>query len=765
MSSHPKAGERFYHQRLRDKYKGNNEKLLNELAYWGIVPHTGRGSFNANLKALHTFKYEHPITTFENYENMKGQVYDFTVMSKLEKRAFARNFKEFASSLPYGKQMRLKLFIRDPVTGRLLNELGDYISFGYDGITPESFLSMMNRKGDFIITQENDITEETPFKQYELEEYIIEAIEIDCYDVASHGRRGAEAFPFLLIDDTLDLSRYQIYSKIEDIDETPCFVYALRQSAIDRSTLASIEKDVASIKRIEFTAIKMLAEKYKLNIVITQVYVQEDKTIETCKYKCLSGGDAEIINLACMFGHYFINDFVKLNTYFFKFINDERLDWSKRELVWKSNGSRLRYFKSLDDKYVPEAYIYQHIAELNRLNAFKPLKQKLRKKLVSKSVKKELKPYSFERINDSDFELYDKESEWFPSRIYKSMKRLYKISGNVYNIVKNTERAGKYLFNSKAHITERLVCLDVRSMYPYVIVIIGVQLGLCELMPLDSNPFDYSSAFMLIEITAIKRHRKFDVIEGLHLGTYWVRLIELKDLIEFNEIEYKLIGGIGWRDERSHALNSYIDELYAKKESASSDEERLKAKLALNKELYGYSLVKPKTTYKQVMSTEKFEHLLSLDYYKVLSGAYKNDGTVEATLWKRITNSYNMANFGVEISAYARHVLHEYIYKCEDNDIDVFFGFTDSFYIRESDLERFKTLFPNAIGRKLGQLKIEKTIEEAYFFKKSIYALKLIDGSYVFSVPDDHRKIDEFGHEAYWKRFESMFEADKFKRL
>ena len=66
--------------------------------------------------------------------------------------------------------------------------------------------------------------------------------------------------------------------------------------------------------------------------------------------------------------------------------------------------------------------------------------------------------------------------------------------------------------------------------------------------------------------------------------------------------------------------------------------------------------------------------------------------------------------------------------------VDVLYSCTDSIIIRESDLPMFNQLFPNAIGNRLGQFKLEmdghQHASEAIFVKKGCYCLKYPDGSF-----------------------------------
>lgn len=773
METHPKAGQKFYHDYLRRKYRGNHEKLKNELEFYGVKVKTGSGSFNANLRLLKDFKLVHPINEFGSYEDMKGSVYLLENMSNVEKRAFAKNFKMFSESLPDNMGLRIGIFAQNTATGEI-NEKPQWISFsknpGEKDADPDFFLNMWKRNKSFTFSVTKDMTQETPFKEYKVVKYRITSIEIQSYKIKEPKAGGS--FPYKLVDDTFDLSKYQIYSDEADVDTTPCFLYTLKQSGlVPESTLISIEKDMDDIKTIEFPIIESLAKKYMLNIHVTSVYVREDKTIYTRPDVYDYNYSQNEIRIAYMFGHFFLDEKIYLNTHYYKHRNNPDLDMSRKHLVWKMSRGELKYFKSIPDKCVPFKYVHEHVAEIYRCNGFLEIKRKL----LKKKEKSKIRPYTFTSIDQTNFKIFDRATDWYPSKIYAGMKDLYMISGNIYNIVKNCERAGRYLFNEKLHITERLVCLDVNSMYPYVMMLIGVQLGKYEIIPKGADVFKYNSAFLLIRITKVKKHRKFDVFDDLEPGEYFVRLIDLKDLIEYNEIEYEIIDGIGAMGKRDFSLNPYILDCYEKKKSATNEEERLAAKLVLNRELYGYSLLKPKARDMTIMTKEQRDSFMRNHNNRYLGDVELEDGTYNVRFIKRITNAYNMANFGVEVSGYARHILNRYIYTCEDNGIEVFYGFTDSFYIRESDLDKFKTLFPNAMGDNIGQLKIEKYIDEAYFIKKSIFGLKLSEPFYIkklkkssyylFSAIEDYRNIDEYGENEYFKLFETFYKNGKFKRL
>ena len=122
-------------------------------------------------------------------------------------------------------------------------------------------------------------------------------------------------------------------------------------------------------------------------------------------------------------------------------------------------------------------------------------------------------------------------------------------------------------------------------------------------------------------------------------------------------------------------------------------------------------------------------------------------------MYKKFSNHYNLAHFGVSILSTARHIMNEYFFKCEESGIDILYSCTDSLFIRESDFDKFKSLFTNCIGTELGQLKIEAESKCSWFIKKGCYLLKLTNGEYKIRwCRKSKSSIIEFGVEEFYNR-------------
>ena len=68
-------------------------------------------------------------------------------------------------------------------------------------------------------------------------------------------------FNWLIKPSPFDLSRYQIYSKIDDIDVEPCFIHSLRMKGVDNLILKNIKYDLEGIQFVTLKTIEHIAEK------------------------------------------------------------------------------------------------------------------------------------------------------------------------------------------------------------------------------------------------------------------------------------------------------------------------------------------------------------------------------------------------------------------------------------------------------------------------------------------------------------------------
>lgn len=749
---------------LKEHYAGplGKLKLENKLKHYDLDIATGRGSFFKNLSSIRDFQIINPKIILSP-EELDGKMFIFEEMTPAEKRNATSSLRKLMQTLSPNNYVRIGLFREDVVTGER-DENPIYKTLGRD-IDIDMLIKIMKGTMSPEIHDLVQIDDETPATDFKDDWHRIWAfnLKIHTYKIGNRKTRGGASgsFRYNLIDDAYDLSRYQIYNEHQCVDTMPCFIYALKQSGkVSDAIISSIYKAIENIYFVETKTVGIIAREHRLDIHINYIDFDEDghKRLNTWKSSSYLNPQ-KTIYLNCMFNHFFVDDKLRVNLNYYQYRDDERLKADKKLLVWKKNGKSLRYYKN--ESEIKEDYAHNVIPSLYKAGAFKLIEKHNSDKYKFK--KRSVRPYSFEEISPRDYRLYQYSNENEPenayqviSMLYSKIPEVYQVTGNVYNIIKNCEYGGQYLFTKPIHVTDPLYCLDFNSMYSASFKHEGVTTSYPELIHSADEGLRYNS-HMLINITKVGKHRKFDVLDNLHEGIRFVRTWDLKDLIKYNEIEFDFIAGIAFKGERNFSLNEYIDRIYKHKQTASDEAERKKYKAILNKQMYGMTLFHGKTTQRT-----KYVDDAKLDYYydnkplKIVRARKISENRNEVVLSKKITNAYNLAHIGTDISSYARHMLHEVIYGCEDNGIEVYHGYTDSLYIKQSDFDKFKELFPNAIGDGIGQLKIEKVIDEAVFTNRITYGLKLADGTYKFSGMYDHKLRNKSEIECFNKLIECV---------
>lgn len=571
--------------------------------------------------------------------------------------------------------------------------------------------------------------------------------------------------------DCFDLSRYQIYKTIDEIDDTNCLVFALKQSGkVNESILNDIKRDVGDKKYIELDTVKFIARKYKLNI---WVYVVEKTIRPAQKIEFGTNSPMSAIELALMNNHYFLREKIPFNVQYFKYRNDDRLKqfpFEKQLLVETYYQQQWRFY----DK-PPMKDNIEILRKLFTFNAFTVIEDyeeviKLRRKKQPK-----IKEVEFV-INDNNFDRYKLSKEYL-SKFYSTIPNLYKINGNMLNCVMNCLRGGRVLIDKKQYLKCKVVSLDINSLYPYAMTICGIQTGVPKVFNSyqigmsvrDIAASSIASAYMLIKITSY-HVRKYPVINDLRMSAsqqvghristdmlLWVDLITLKDLIKYHDIQGTLINGFYYDTPIDYSITTLVNRLYkCKNDKSLSKEERDEYKLKLNK-IYGLSLKRTIMTKTKLVENDDLFRFIQTNYNQIISAKKLDKDWTEVEMYKKFTNHYNLAHFGVSILSTARHIMNEYLYKCEENGINVLYSCTDSLFIKYSDLGLFNRVFPNSIGLSLGQLKIDldghEFANEAIFISKGCYCLRFDDGTFKIRWARKNKsEIIEYGVWKYYLR-------------
>lgn len=118
----------------------------------------------------------------------------------------------------------------------------------------------------------------------------------------------------------------------------------------------------------------------------------------------------------------------------------------------------------------------------------------------------------------------------------------------------------------------------------------------------------------------------------------------------------------------------------------------------------------------------------NLDYHKVILNEKNNKATSNVAVFQDV--SIVLASF---VTAYARVYMHKIKLAILNVGGKIYYSDTDSI-VTDLTLDRLKEELHNKIGNKLGQLKLEHLLEEAYFISNKTYILLTKDGEEIIKA-------------------------------
>ena len=765
-----KSAEKTQHYYI-EKYKGKNAQLIARLKKLKLPYTTGRGNNFTNARVLSEYKLAHadavtrarsypnriepvieqPNSIDVNYlqhlnsledmynsvpdnsyavnffrtvdevedlnmHNLHMKTIDLDKMSDLYMKLFGDKFMDLINKTNPGAHILIKMNVSD-IHG---NETEVYRTLTADNLN--WFRKLFKHQGSYIDFEHILPGSDADWLDNEVKVHSITVIDYDQlpeYERKKiHKTRMVAFWPYLLINSPWKLDRYQVFSRVMDIDKTPCLIYALRQAGVDETLLHNIQLDLTSNSYIQVRAIEQIAKKYKLNI---HLYIAEDK--RTRPVQKFEFGNNIPIKLATFKEHIFLKETIPFNFQYFKYRNEQFF----KELT-PEQQLLIKTYKDKQPEFYTEVPSFDSLLILRKLllfKAFVPITLDQAIELTQTEIKFQANPI------EQEFIRYHSDSDNPICKIYNKIPNLYKVSGSTQQLINKCIRGGRVLISKKQHVREAVVDLDINSLYPYAITICGVQTGIpkafsdrqigCSVNSIVSD-VNIKSAYMLINVIKINKLLKYPVISDLHLGELYVDLITLKDLVTYHQIEAKLVSGIYYDSEIDYSLTPKILELYADRTSNPE------YKLVLNK-IYGFALKKCKDTLNiKLLNEAELNNYIHRNYHKISKITKNNDGTYDVEIYKRFKNHFNLANFGVSILSTARHIINSIIYNLEEHGVEVLYSCTDSIFIKLADIDKFNSLYPHMIGTELGQMKVEALGTEAIFIKKGQYMLKLIDG-------------------------------------
>ena len=492
-------------------------------------------------------------------------------------------------------------------------------------------------------------------------------------------------FSYLLTTDLFDLSEFQIYNKLEDIDRMNCFIFALKQSGkVSDNIINALINDIPQNQYISKKAITFYANKYNLNIRMLVYYENAKDKFRLFKF---GNEENEVIELLLFKNHIMINKEVSINPNYFRFRDCETADNKKIELIKSVNKfGRATYYSE-----VPKYLIHQILPKLFLYGAFKPITL-LDIHETQEQINTANKVNIPTSINNFDFVPYIGQAG-DDLDILNDVENLYMVGGEFYNNIKQTVRGGR-VYCKKCKINEELVDIDIHSLYPYAMTLIGIPTGIPKITH-EYIHTDYT--FNYIRVRKINTHTHPILLTNLNLGYMWINGIDLKELIKYCVIEFDYIVGY-YYETVDYKIGDYINEMYKKRQNKNNE---MDIKLKLNS-IYGKCLKKPNQTFTK--DVKNVDNYISRNWNNIVRiNRINKDGSGTITEFRKYNQHYNLAQFGSLITAQARRIMNNYIHTLYIYGVELIYSDTDNLIIRKSDFDELQKYNMFRMGDNMGE--------------------------------------------------------------
>jgi len=296
---------------------------------------------------------------------------------------------------------------------------------------------------------------------------------------------------------------------------------------------------------------------------------------------------------------------------------------------------------------------------------------------------------------------------------------VYEVCGNLRDFISRAINGGRVQVNEKCikkWIYKKQAALDCCSLYPSAIKRAcdegrGIPLGKAKRW---YKGVKYDSAVLEIKITKVNKKQQLPIIsyrepDGSIKYTnvpppvnVVVDAVQLDEYKKLHDIEYDIIDGLYWDEGFNNALGSLISNLYdTRMEAKSTGNKSLNnvVKLMLNS-IYGKTIIKKSYIKTAFTNGERFNPYLYNNFNCVRKVSKLSDECYKFYM-DTIDNSYNLCHVGVRILSYSKVIMNEVLDICNDNNIIVRYGDTDSLHINYEDITRISDLFVKKYNRAL----------------------------------------------------------------
>ena len=200
------------------------------------------------------------------------------------------------------------------------------------------------------------------------------------------------------------------------------------------------------------------------------------------------------------------------------------------------------------------------------------------------------------------------------------------------------------------------------------------------------------------------------IFDNNPIDHFYVDKVGLMDLLEFYEVEYRVIRGYYFDEGFNNKINVFIDALFNLRLKYKKKKNPLEKtiKLLLNS-IYGKSILKAMKTETKVVPKESIMKYIWRNY-NFIKEVIDNPNIDKCYVkkLKPINNHFNLPQFGASVLSWSKHLMNQVMCTAEQNNINIFYQDTDSCHVLEEDVPKIADLFQfkyhkKLIGEQMGQ--------------------------------------------------------------
>ena len=302
----------------------------------------------------------------------------------------------------------------------------------------------------------------------------------------------------------------------------------------------------------------------------------------------------------------------------------------------------------------------------------------------------------------------------------------YEFSGIIQQFLQQFVVGGRTMINNntKTHVVGKFSDFDAVSLYPSAMKRMS---GFLKGKPniLRELHYDFlqkqDGYFVEIDVTRVGIKRNFSILnkmtdEGVRLfdssllGLHKVDKTTLEDLIEFQDIDFKIIRGYYFNEGHNTKINKTIEYLFNQRLAMKKIKNPIQAvyKLLMNSS-YGKSILKPIDTERKIIETDRFDVYMQENYNSIIEACViSNTGKTSIKSIKPINDHFNCGHIGTEILSMSKRIMNEVMCLAEDRDYMIYYQDTDSMHIDYNSVPKLAADYKlkygkNLIGEGLGQ--------------------------------------------------------------